>query len=579
MQATGGFRAVTDERLPQGGTPCATIGLARAVLDHAPAPALVIDAAGRPVYANPMAAGLAAGIDRNLFPEIGHLAARALESGAGLVEVQTFPVRGGSASLELTVLPLTDGCALVLPRDISLDRNLRDALVESRQRYRDIVDISSDFAWETDAAGKFVFVSPRGALDYTADDLVGLPPARFLAPVDQDGDLSVFTAHQPMQDVEVWFRRRDGAAACLSVSAKPLFDAEGRWRGARGLCQDVTDERAAQRALARARNRDRLMTYIVRTIRDELEPRNMMARAAEASSRALAAEGCHIYRIGADGSWDTVASHGVAPQTVLLQSATDRLAGGEDAVTVADHHHRLLARATRYGKSDNGAVVFLRPADHAPFDADDAGLIAEVADQLGIALEQAANHERIVTLSRTDGMTGLLNRRAFFEELERRFDRLRRDRRPAALMYVDMDNFKHVNDVHGHKRGDEAILALCDMLRANTRPGDLAARLGGDEFVVWLEGVDRTAAGKRAEGLLLESWGLQQFSGSAARPLGISLGIAVYDPYGSEALDDLIGRADGAMYEVKHGGKGSFKIAGAARPLENGAHKAAEDGK
>jgi len=82
---------------------------------------------------------------------------------------------------DVVVLPWADSTvALVLGRDVTLERSLRAALVESRQRYKDLVEISNDFAWETDAEGRFVFVSPRGALGYPATELVGRPAAELL---------------------------------------------------------------------------------------------------------------------------------------------------------------------------------------------------------------------------------------------------------------------------------------------------------------------------------------------------------------------------------------------------------------
>ena len=139
-----------------------------------------------------------------------------------------------------------------------------------------------------------------------------------------------------------------------------------------------------------------------------------------------------------------------------------------------------------------------KPAKSEAWDDDHRLMLTDVANQLGIANEQIANHERIVALSRTDSMTGLLNRRAFYEEeLPRRISRLERANQTASMFYVDMDNFKRVNDVHGHQAGDEAILFLRDMLINFSRPGDLIARLGGDEFAMWLDDKDGVSAPKK----------------------------------------------------------------------------------
>jgi diguanylate cyclase (GGDEF)-like protein len=159
-------------------------------------------------------------------------------------------------------------------------------------------------------------------------------------------------------------------------------------------------------------------------------------------------------------------------------------------------------------------------------------------------------------------MTGLLNRRAFYEEeLPRRIARLERSGQTASMFYVDMDNFKRVNDVHGHQAGDDAILYLRDMLINFSRPGDLVARLGGDEFALWLDGIDEATSIKRAGQLIETSKQMVTMSGDDEHPLGISIGVAFFNPKTGEVLDDLLARADAAMYSVKKKSKGGFELA------------------
>ncbi len=164
-------------------------------------------------------------------------------------------------------------------------------------------------------------------------------------------------------------------------------------------------------------------------------------------------------------------------------------------------------------------------------------------------------------MARTDPLTGLLNRRGFSEELGRRMARLLHDARPACLVYIDLDNFKLVNDTRGHKAGDAALIALTRILRESTRAGDVVARLGGDEFVIWFEGIGDTVAGRRAKTLVAACRPLAALSGDKARPLGVSLGAAIYDPARAEMPEALLARADAAMYQAKQQGKGSFVIA------------------
>jgi PAS domain S-box-containing protein len=243
---------------------------------------------------------------------------------------------------ELNVLPLGDGTAMAVAKDVTLESNLRSALVESRQRYKDLVEISSDFAWETGADGTFVFVSPKGALGHSADQLVGHRPGEFVLEQPGVDGMLPFRADRPVEDAEVWMRRADGRAACLLVSSAPLLDAEGRSRGVRGVCRDITREREREAALARANNRERLMTYIVRTVRDTVDPADMLKTAAEATARALGATGCQIFRQQDDGYLPAAVfgEVGDAPPVMAALQQADRYEG-------VVHGHLALGAVTR----------------------------------------------------------------------------------------------------------------------------------------------------------------------------------------------------------------------------------------
>ncbi len=529
--------------------------LDRSALAAHPGPAVVFDRDGRVVATNNRADALCAAIlngETVGLPQLRAAAASMPEAGTIVVAVP------GGAIFDVVPLPAPDNGLVLLARDITLERNLRSALVDSRQRYKDLVDISSDFAWEVGTDGRFVFVSPKGALGFAADMLVGRHPRDFVLR-DEDGQQGlVFAAPQPVTDSEVWMRTHAGGEACLLASARPMRDENGAWSGARGICRDVTQERLRDAALVRANNRERLLSYVVRTIRDEVDPGDMLRAAAEATGRALEASGCQIFRmLSDDGDFALAAQHGsVGDERPVLDSFDQ----GDDFDDDVQSWH-VLATVTRYRQAINGALCLWRAPDRPGWSDDDRLLITDVANQVGLANEQIANHERILRLSRTDSLTGLFNRRAFFEEIGRRFQRLSHEGRPAALIYCDLDNFKWVNDIHGHQTGDQALLAVRDMLLQHTRPIDLVARLGGDEFAIWLEGAEEAIALARCRQLIAAGRSLAHFSGLPDKPLHMSLGVAVHDGANDEPLDDLVARADRAMYEVKRDGKGDWRLA------------------
>jgi diguanylate cyclase (GGDEF)-like protein len=135
----------------------------------------------------------------------------------------------------------------------------------------------------------------------------------------------------------------------------------------------------------------------------------------------------------------------------------------------------------------------------------------------------------------------------------------------ATLVFCDLDNFKLVNDVHGHAKGDEALRHVADILRNNSRSTDLVARLGGDEFAVWLDNAGEQTAVGRAQVFLTAAHSLRAYSGSHSRPLTLSIGMAVYDSASRENINDFLSRADAAMYSVKREGKGHYAMAPAVK--------------
>ncbi|CAN5690539.1 hypothetical protein BH23GEM10_BH23GEM10_02230 [soil metagenome] len=165
---------------------------------------------------------------------------------------------------------------------------------------------------------------------------------------------------------------------------------------------------------------------------------------------------------------------------------------------------------------------------------------------------QALTHER--QLARTDGLTGLPNTRSFNELAERELHRLRRKQLPVSLAYIDIDDFKSVNDTLGHAAGDDLLQQVAGAIFSAVRAIDVTARLGGDEFVVMLP--EATQDGAR----IVISRVLDRLNAVAAEgdwPVGFSAGVVTFTAPPDE-VQPLILAADRAMYEIKHaGGRGA----------------------
>jgi diguanylate cyclase (GGDEF)-like protein len=158
------------------------------------------------------------------------------------------------------------------------------------------------------------------------------------------------------------------------------------------------------------------------------------------------------------------------------------------------------------------------------------------------------------SLSRSDHLTGLANRRAFEELFEMECKRSRRYNRPITVACMDLDNFKSVNDRQGHQTGDEVLVAVAATLRSCLRATDCVARMGGDEFAILLPETNEDNAGiimKKLHALL------QTLLTRTNWPIGFSFGVVTF-PAPLDSLEAMLERADKLMYEAKHGGKGAM---------------------
>jgi diguanylate cyclase (GGDEF)-like protein len=172
-------------------------------------------------------------------------------------------------------------------------------------------------------------------------------------------------------------------------------------------------------------------------------------------------------------------------------------------------------------------------------------VVVYLLDRLHVTIEKEHN------LARTDPMTGLFNRRAFLEQLQYCLALAERDGEPISLAYIDLDNFKLINDEGGHEQGDRVLRLFADTLMASIRRTDVLARLGGDEFILLIVGADRAAAES-----LIDKARLALRQAFEFEPLKItcSIGCVIFQ----ERLPDAEGAikaADTLMYDIKNQGK------------------------
>ncbi len=191
----------------------------------------------------------------------------------------------------------------------------------------------------------------------------------------------------------------------------------------------------------------------------------------------------------------------------------------------------------------------------APLSRNDRDVLALLATQAATALENARLHDRALAQASEDGLTGLLNHRAFQTRLEHEAARARRRGAPLAVLMIDLDDFAEINNTRGHQAGDATLAAVGQAIAAAVRATDIAARYGGDEFAVILPETDVDEALEAADRLRAALAALRPPIGEGGATISASIGIAAAPLHG-RTREELVRAADQAAYAAKRAGKG-----------------------
>ncbi len=335
-------------------------------------------------------------------------------------------------------------------------------------------------------------------------------PARLRERYARNMELYFETEHPMRFSEESWGLRRDGSEfvgemswGIVETTGGPLLLAVGR---------DVSQRRAAeQRVQAVAAMGARALAGT--------DPAHLAAEAVELLSRTLPLTGAAL--LLADGTLLASSGDATSASIVLPIGTGDVLLVGPERALADDEMSHARA----------------------------------VANTLAIAIARLRDEERVRHEAVHDPLTGLANRTLLQDHLAKAIARSKRDGTTTGVLFVDLDNFKEVNDLYGHAAGDAVLLETGERLRTAVRPADTVARLGGDEFVVVCEDIDEATALTLGE-RLLETIGLPLLLGEVAYEPSACIGIAL----GCDDRDALLQQSDSAGYRAKAKGPGRVEV-------------------
>ncbi len=462
---------------------------------------------------------------------------------------------GGEPSASLLMhgfLAVAATATLVLSATSSAYRRTESELRESEgrmgelvERFRSLTNLSADWFWEQDETLRFTLLSPQFAERARADasryvgrrrwEIEGLEPL--------SGDWSehrrTLEARDSFRDVTLRRRSPDGTVRFYTTSGEPIFGPDGTFRGYRGVGRDITASVEGQEAL---RASERRFADVVEAAGEFVWEYDGEARFVYVSDKVESVLG-----------YTPVELLGRLPTDFMPQQEAERVRHW-----MRDHlGARKPFRGFEYlSETKDGRLIWLE-ANGVPFRSADAR-----EGYRGTALditERKRAEQRIEELATRDALTGLPNRLLLNDRLGHALVNARRKAELLALLFVDLDNFKTINDSLGHPVGDALLKQVAARLAGVMRKGDTLARLGGDEFVVLLEGLREAEDAGAVAQKVLRALAEPILVDGRSLATSCSIGISVYPADGMDGTT-LLRNADMAMYSAKDRGRADYQF-------------------
>ncbi|HXH38835.1 MAG TPA: PAS domain S-box protein, partial [Thermoanaerobaculia bacterium] len=425
------------------------------------------------------------------------------------------------------------------------DRKLTEnALRASEERYRLLVERMREGLAQAGNDGVLHFVNDRFCemVGYEREELIGMQGDLLLA-YPEDITLMREKVRLRLRHVadqyEVRVRRKDGTIIWLEIGGAPVIDAAGNVVGSIGVHNEVTERRMAEEALRESEARYRLMAENSTDMISRTSNRGILLYASDASRRLL----------------------GYEPAELVGRSFFDFVfdADREEVRHLASliNESGPTTFAYRVEKKD-GSLVWFETTSRSVRDLV-TGKLREIVGVSRDVTERKKVEEQIEYQAYHDALTGLPNRRLFRDRLTVALAHARRMKHPLAVMFLDLDRFKVVNDTLGHSTGDELLKAVGMRLQTSLREEDSIARMGGDEFTILLADLKNPDDAAKIAQKVLDTVALPLLIDGTELFVTTSIGIALF-PSDGDTAEALLANSDHAMYRAKDAGRNSYQM-------------------
>jgi len=455
-------------------------------------------------------------------------------------------------------------------QDITDRKRAQEALQASEERFRRIVQTAEEGVWEIDVDANTSFVNPKMArmLGYTPEEMLGRALIDFM---DEEGKaIAQSNLERRKQGIaeqhDFKFMRKDGAEFWGVVASNPILDIRNQYAGALAMITDITERKQSEEALR-------------------------IAASAFDSQQGMFVTNAEWVILQVNKAFTEITGYskqeavGLTPHELLRSGRHDAdfYAAMRDSLERSDSWQGEI-----WDRRKSGEIYPQWLTVTAVKDTD--GKVTHYVDAFTDITSRKEAEDQIQSLAFFDPLTGLPNRRLLMDRLKQAVASGTRREKRGALLFVDLDNFKNLNDTLGHDKGDLLLQQVAQRLTTCIREGDTVARLGGDEFVVMLEDLSANQmeaaaqaeiVGEKIHVTLNQIYVLANYSHHSTASIGITL-------FGdqSEDIEEPLKRADLAMYQAKAAGRNTLRffdpqmqaVVTARASLEAGLREALADG-
>jgi diguanylate cyclase (GGDEF)-like protein/PAS domain S-box-containing protein len=456
------------------------------------------------------------------------------------------------------------------------------ALRASEERFRSIAEATQEWIWELDADGLYTFCSPavEAIIGYAPDQLVGKSCLDIVSPDNREtiSDLLQrgIAEKRGWRDLVLHLQHASGGIRWLDSNALPLLDHAGNVVGYRGVARDITHQRLQQDRIARLSRIQAVLSGINSTIVRIRERRELLRE----SCRIAVQQG------GFRMAWIGLVEPGACKATPLvwegfeqgyLQEIGEALADcAEDPGPVGDALRQkkmvvtndieasqspfkqpALARGFRSQMAmplmvENEAVgiLVLYAAEIGFFDYEELKLLKDLAGDISFALAYIGKEEKLTYVSYYDTLTGLANRQLFFDRLGQALHAARAARHQLAVMIIDLQRFKRINDTLGRSAGDQVLRELANRLQRSLGDSAIPARIAGDRFAVVVPNLPGTSMARWIEEWIVDSFAEPLVIDEIELRTSVKIGIALY-PADADTAETLFLNAEVALKRAK----------------------------